>query len=73
MLFLMGAIVLGTYAFSACGNKSGSESEGTVVDSDTVVETQTDTTVTETRVETDTVTSTTTTGGTESKDTTNKQ
>ncbi len=65
----MGAIVLGTYAFSACDNKSGSTEEGTVVDSDTVVET--DTTITETRVETDTVT--TTTEGGEGKDTTNKQ
>jgi hypothetical protein len=68
-LFLMGAIVLGTYAFSACGSKSGSDSEGTVVDSDTIVET--DTTVTETRVETDTVT--TTTEGGEGKDTTSNK
>ncbi len=68
-LFLMGAIVLGTYAFSACGGKSGSDSEGTVVDSDTIVET--DTTVTETRVETDTVT--TTTEGGEGKDTTSNK
>ncbi len=69
-LFFIGAVVLGTYAFSACGdNKSGSESEGTVVDTDTVVET--DTSITETRVETDTVT--TTTEGGEGKDTTNKQ
>ena len=65
-LFFMGAIVLGTYAFSACDNKSGAGEEGTVVDSDTLVET--DTTITETRVETDTVT--TTVEGGEGTDTT---
>ena len=48
------AVVLGTYAFSACDNKA--KDEGTVVDSDVVVET--DTTVTETIVETDTTTRT---------------
>lgn len=57
-LFLIGAVVLGTYAFSACESKSGSTEEGTVVDTDTVVEA--DTTVTETRVETETDTTTTT-------------
>ena len=60
---------MGTYAFSACGNQSGSDSEGTVVDNDTIVET--DTSITETRVETDTVT--TTTEGGEGKDTTNNK
>ncbi len=70
-LFFIGAVVLGTYTFSACGgeSKSGSDSEGTVVESDTVVET--DTTVTETVVETDTVTRTT--EGGEGTDTTSKQ
>ncbi len=64
-LFLIGAVVLGTYAFSACESKSGGEGEGTVVESDTVVEA--DTTVTETVVETDTVERTR--EGGESKDT----
>jgi|GEM_PF-3377768 len=67
-LFFIGAIVLGTYAFSACDTKSGSTEEGTVVDADTIVET--DTTITETRVETDTVT--TTTEGGEGKVSTDK-
>jgi hypothetical protein len=68
-LFFIGAVVLGTYSFSACESKSGSDGEGTVVESDTVVET--DTTVTETVVETDTVTRTT--EGGEGTDTTSKQ
>lgn len=50
----MGAVVLGAYAFSACDNKANEE--GTVVDTDVVVES--DTTVQQTIVETDTTTKT---------------
>ncbi len=45
------ALTLGTYAFSACGNKTENSDE-TVVDRDVVVES--DTTVRETVIETDT-------------------
>lgn len=48
------AVVLGTYAFSACDNKPANDE--TVVDSDVIVET--DTTVQQTIVETDTTTRT---------------
>jgi hypothetical protein len=48
------ALVLGTYAFSACDKKA--ENDETVVDRDVVVES--DTTVRETVIETDTTTRT---------------
>ncbi len=50
-LLFMGALVLGTYAFSACDNNK-TENDETVVDRDVVVES--DTTVRETVIETDT-------------------
>lgn len=52
-LLFIGAVVLGTYAFSACESKPAAE-EGTVVDTDTIVEV--DTAVQQTIVETDTAT-----------------
>lgn len=55
-LLFVGAIVLGTFAFSACESKPATEADETVVDTDTLIET--DTTVQQTIVETDTTTTT---------------
>lgn len=54
-IFSIFAVVLGTYAFTACNSTAESE-EGQVIDSETVVEA--DTTIEQTIVETDTVTRT---------------